>query len=125
MRSCGTCTKCCEGWLYAEINDQAIYPGKPCTHLAGNCTIYKKRPETPCKAFVCEWLADTSIPEWMKPDKSQVILIRHKDSVEMIECGQPLHAQPLEWFMTAYITGKYDNITYRIHNHPRSIRSKT
>ena len=123
MRSCGTCTKCCEGWLHGEVNGQQFYPGVPCVYLAGNCTIYKNRPENPCKAFVCEWLADTSIPEWMKPDRSQVILIRHEDSVEMIECGQLLHAQPLEWFMTAYITGKYDNITYRIHNHPRTIRS--
>lgn len=124
MRACGDCTKCCEGWLYAEVNGQTIYPGVACGYLNSRCTIYKQRPEHPCKTFVCEWLADESIPLWMRPDKSGVIIKREDDMVEMIECDPPLKTAPLEWFLMAYISGKYDNISYRIHNHSRTIRSE-
>jgi len=123
MRSCDTCTKCCEGWLSGNAYEHQFYPGVPCAYLGKGCTIYKNRPENPCKTFVCEWLADESIPYWMRPDLSGVILRRDDDVVEMIECNPPLQAQPLEWFLTAYITGKYDNVSYRIHNHPRTIRN--
>ena len=124
MRSCGPCTKCCEGWLTETVFNQQFYPGVPCAYLGTNCTIYKNRPEKPCKAFICEWLADQSVPFWMRPDQSGVILIKHEDSVEMVECDPPLRTQPLEWFLTAFILGKYDNVTYRIHNHSRTPRSK-
>ena len=29
-KECGTCTKCCEGWLGANIKGHEMYPGKPC-----------------------------------------------------------------------------------------------
>jgi hypothetical protein len=100
-----------------------MYPGVPCAYLKKDCTIYKSRPEDPCKKFVCEWLADESIPAYMQPNLSGAIIIKHDDHVEMVECDPPLKTQALEWFFMAYISGKYDNITYRIHNHPRNIRT--
>ena len=126
MRTCGSCTKCCEGWVAGQARDSHFYPGVPCDYLADNgCSIYKSRPEHPCQSFVCEWLVDRSISYYMKPDKSCIILIRRKindiEYVEMAEAGQPLSASALEWFLRAYISGKYDNISYRIHNHPRYI----
>jgi len=125
MRHCGQCTKCCEGWLSATVYAHQMYPGVPCAYLTNTCTIYKNRPENPCKAFVCEWLADESIPAYMQPNLSGAIIIKHDDHVEMVECDPPMRVQALEWFLTAYISGKYDNISYRIHNHPRHIRAQS
>ena len=124
MRHCAPCTKCCEGWLSATVYAHQMYPGVPCAYLGKDCTIYKNRPEDPCKKFVCEWLADETIPAYMQPNLSGAIIIKHEDYVEMIECDPPLKTQALEWFLIAYISGKYDNITYRIHNHPRTIRTQ-
>ena len=124
MKQCGTCTKCCEGWLHGEVNNHQFYPGVPCDYLGSNCTIYKNRPEHPCRTFVCEWLVDDTIPEYMRPDRSGAIIIKQKDYVELVECDPPLRTQALEWFLTAYISGKYDSISYRIHNHQRFIRSE-
>mgnify|MGYP000107760900 CR=1 FL=1 len=124
MKQCGSCTKCCEGWLAGNAYAHQFYPGVPCAYLDNGCTIYKSRPEKPCKTFVCEWLVDESIPAYMQPNVSGAIIIKHDDHVEMIECDPPLRTQALEWFLTAYISGKYDNITYRIHNHPRNIRTE-
>ena len=124
MKQCGSCTKCCEGWLAGNAYAHQFYPGVPCAYLGNGCTIYKNRPENPCKKFVCEWLVDESIPAYMQPNVSGAIIIKHDDHVEMVECNPPLRTQALEWFLTAYISGKYDNITYRIHNHPRNIRTE-
>ena len=124
MKQCGSCTKCCEGWLAGNAYAHQFYPGVPCAYLGNGCTIYKNRPENPCKTFVCEWLVDESIPAYMQPNVSGAIIIKHDYYVEMIECDPPLRTQALEWFLTAYISGKYDNITYRIHNHPRNIRTE-
>ena len=124
MKHCSPCTACCEGWLQAYVGQHQMYPGVPCKHLASTgCGIYKNRPEDPCKKFVCEWLVDDSIPGYMQPNVSGAIIIRHEDYVEMVECKVPLPTQALEWFLMAYISGKYNNITYRIYNHPRNIRT--
>jgi hypothetical protein len=61
----------------------------------------------------------------MQPNLSGAIIIKHDDHVEMVECDPPMRVQALEWFLTAYISGKYDNITYRIYNHPRHIRAQS
>ncbi len=76
-RSCGDCTACCDGWLKINVDGFDVYPGKPCRYSSGNgCTIYSHRPRDPCQEFVCGWLARTSpLPEWMRPDESQVILL--------------------------------------------------
>jgi hypothetical protein len=75
-KECGTCTKCCEGWLTASINGHDMFPGKPCFFLEiGNrCTIYQDRPKDPCKDFLCGWLQIEDMPKEFKPDKSGVIM---------------------------------------------------
>ena len=62
-RECGTCTKCCEGWLTGEALGHNFYPGKPCHFLAVNkgCTVYAKRPKDPCSSYKCAWLANEDI----------------------------------------------------------------
>lgn len=76
MRECGTCTKCCEGWLTGEINFRSMYPGKPCylVEIGKGCKDYDNRPLFPCKLFTCAWILDEEIPEEYKPEISGVIV---------------------------------------------------
>src|SRR5207302_526051 len=76
-RQCGTCTACCDGWLKIEVYGRKVDRGKPCPFSAGDhCTIYPTRPQDPCREFICGWLVRNSpLPEWMRPDKSDLILL--------------------------------------------------
>lgn len=77
VRICGDCTACCDGWLKIEVRGHQIFPGRACPFSSAHqCTIYKDRPDDPCRQFVCGWLVDSSpLPEWMRPDKANMILL--------------------------------------------------
>lgn len=74
-RSCGTCTKCCDGWLSATIYGQEVNIGSPCRFAQGGkgCSIYQDRPVDPCVKFECLWLQDETVPDWIKPEEAGVI----------------------------------------------------
>ena len=74
-RECGSCTKCCEGYLIANVRGNPIGNGKPCifVEIGKGCKEYSKRPKDPCKTFKCGWLDGEDIPEEFKPEKSGVI----------------------------------------------------
>jgi hypothetical protein len=75
-RQCGSCAKCCEGWLTGDINGTPLGKGSPCKFITKNgCGNYENRPNDPCRAFRCEWL-NGSIPEHMKPDVCGIIVSR-------------------------------------------------
>ena len=78
QRECGTCTSCCEGWAAGTIRGHEMHAGLHCHFLVdAKCTIYQERPVSPCRNFVCGWLADDSpFPEQFRPDKIGVIIIR-------------------------------------------------
>ena len=103
-RTCGTCTKCCEGYLSGEAFGHTFYPGKPCHFIAigKGCSIYDKRPQDPCVSYKCGWLTNTDIPEWMKPsDIDSIIDMRTLNNFEYInlrEAGNPMQAKVLSWF---------------------------
>ena len=74
-RSCGGCTKCCEGLLAGKAYGFTFGSGKSCGFLGVNgCNIYPIRPHNPCKTFQCEWTINHSLPEWLKPNRSNVII---------------------------------------------------
>ena len=74
-RSCGTCKKCCEGWLTGQAYGFEFRANKPCAFLGvSGCNIYSNRPYNPCKTFQCEWTINHSLPEWLKPDRSNAII---------------------------------------------------
>jgi len=76
-RQCGSCTKCCEGWLQADIYGHKMFPGKHCNFLKqSKCTIYDNRPDV-CRDFECGWLRDdgTLFDEWTRPDIVNHILV--------------------------------------------------
>ena len=55
-------------------------PGVAC-HFRGDhaCTIYERRPQHPCRDFVCGWLqASSPFPEEWRPDRIGVMVIPMK-----------------------------------------------
>ena len=102
-RRCGACTACCEGWAAGEIHGHAMSPGHPCHFLAGGgCTIYERRPQSPCRNFVCGWLGEPEhFPEAMRPDRLGVIVIRVRWRGEpayvLLSAGREPDDALLEW----------------------------
>jgi hypothetical protein len=82
-RGCGSCTACCDGWMAGTIRGHDMSPGTPCHFRgAGGCTIYDERPDSPCRSFVCAWLApDSPFPDELRPDRCGVIIanVRWRD----------------------------------------------
>jgi hypothetical protein len=87
VRHCGECTACCDGWVAGTFRGHEMKPGVPCHFVrAGGCSIYAERPVSPCRNFVCGWLApDSPFPEDFRPDRLGVIVIR------MAWRGQPAY----------------------------------
>ena len=101
-RACGSCNKCCEGWLHGNAHGKKFWRGRPCHYLSGGaCSIYADRPRDPCQTFQCEWLRNDDIPGWMKPDDVNAIFIaREKDGfsyLEINEAGETLRSDVLSW----------------------------
>lgn len=111
-RSCGDCTKCCEGWLVGEALGHKFYQSKPCHFIAigKGCTVYAKRPQDPCVSFKCAWLADESIPEWMKPSEVNAIITQKtKNGIEyifLVEAGSTLSSRALTWVIEYALSNK-------------------
>jgi hypothetical protein len=119
-RTCGTCTKCCEGWLQSTIHGHKMMKGIPChfVHVDKGCSIYNDRPKDPCRDFKCQWLVDYSIPEWLKPDVSNVIIkidkINGIEYLNVVETGSKLDSTVLNWLIKQIVEGKYINVSYML-----------
>lgn len=92
-RSCGACTLCCK---LLGIHELEKPQGAWCGHCkpGKGCGIYEARPPS-CRTFTCGWLADLSIPEAMRPDRSKVVLYFTTTGDRMIAACDP--AQPMAW----------------------------
>lgn len=111
-RSCEGCTRCCEGWLGANINGHEMYPGKPCFFVEQGvgCKIYVDRPEDPCKTFQCMWRADDRVPIEFKPsDIGSLITTQQINGIEylaLVECGETMRPEVVSWFMLHAVSNK-------------------
>lgn len=111
-RSCDGCTKCCEGWLTANIYGYSMSPSEGrCKFLGqGGCGIYPVRA-TLCKTFQCEWKVNSNIPYNMKPDLSDVILMtRQLDEyyyIRIVYAGKFMPNYVFEWAEAESIKGKH------------------
>lgn len=111
-RSCGDCTKCCEGWLEGQALGQNFYPGRPCHFVAigKGCSVYAKRPKEPCQLYKCGWIEDENIPEWMKPSEVDAIVdYRNINGIPYInikEAGSVLSSKVLTWVIKYALTNK-------------------
>jgi len=119
-RSCGDCTKCCEGWLTGTAHGHDFYPSKPCHFVVINkgCSIYKDRPKEPCQTFKCVWLSSKEIPEWMKPNKINAIItiqkINNHEYLSIKEAGEKLKTEVLNWLFL-YAINNNVNLNYEIN----------
>ena len=104
-RSCLGCTKCCEGWLSANIYGHDMYPGKACTFLgeARCCSIYDDRPEDPCKKFFCMWRLDLDVPEEFSPNKTGTIFTyQHDGGMKYLTAafaGKEITQEMISWLL--------------------------
>lgn len=105
-KSCEGCTSCCEGWLWGSAHGHNFFRGRPCQYVSmgKGCSIYKDRPDSPCKSYTCEWLNNQDFPMWMKPSESKVIISEVKwgienkfRAIEVLECGQKIDSKVLSW----------------------------
>ena len=126
-RSCGTCAKCCEGWLSGEAHGHAFYKGRPCFFLNKTCTIYDTRPVEPCRTYKCGWLDEPHFPEWMKPDLVNVIINRaifnDVKYYVLIESGSLLDVKVLSW-MIQWALNNNQNLVYYVDGGMNRIGSK-
>ena len=103
QRKCASCTACCEGWAAGTIRGFEMHPGLHCHFLVDKkCTIYAERPLSPCRNFVCGWLADDSpFPEEFRPDKIGVIVIRirwrNEPAYVLLSAGRDPDAALIAW----------------------------
>jgi hypothetical protein len=119
-RTCGSCTKCCEGWLTGEALGHSFFPGSPChfVTIGKGCTVYSKRPQDPCQSYKCNWLTNEDLPEWMKPDEVNAIVdFREADGIlymQVTEAGSVLESRVLSWLIQYALKNKY-NFLWRIN----------
>tara|TARA_B100002019_G_scaffold218797_1_gene191437 strand:- start:4102 stop:4680 length:579 start_codon:yes stop_codon:yes gene_type:complete len=120
-RECGTCSMCCQGYLYGEAYNAPFFPNHPChywdpeggTRGCGGCSIHQDRPAI-CVQFNCLWKQTKQMPMWMKPNNSKVLVYTRewKDStgeflrpgeslqwISAVECGQQMDSNVLSWLI--------------------------
>lgn len=115
--SCGECTACCDGWLYGQAHGISFYKGRKCAFVNDSgCSIYSERPDNPCKSFACDWLLNKTMPSWMRPDKSKVILVNREINnikyIEMMEAGQKVDSSILSWVLQTYLHNQINILYY-------------
>ncbi len=106
-RQCDECTACCEGWLWARINNTDVYVDHPCPHLSeSRCNIYAERPFNPCIKYMCAWIqTNTFYPDWMRPDKCGAIVNCNKLSWQglpvdvALPLGEKIPQKTLDWLI--------------------------
>jgi hypothetical protein len=102
-RKCDGCTKCCDGSLVGESYGHKFFPGQPCFFLILNkgCTIYEDRPNPQCTDFLCEWIKNDDIPDWLKPNNSDIIISNVDNGginqIHITKSGNKFTKESLDW----------------------------
>ena len=126
-RNCGTCAKCCEGWLHGEAYGHAFFKGRPCFFLNKTCSIYDNRPADPCRSYKCAWLAEDIFPFWMKPDLVNAIITHRKvgdiEFYSVTEAGSILDSKTLSW-LVQWALNNNKNLLYFIDGGENKIGSQ-
>lgn len=134
-RSCGDCTKCCEGWLEGVVYGHKMYRGCNCHFLESSCKIYEDRPDSPCKSYNCAWLQEEDFPGWMKPNLSSVIITKRSirvpseegmkkvDYYDVIESGRKMDSSVLNW-LVHWSLEKEKNIAYELDGKVHALGSE-
>lgn len=120
MRSCGNCTKCCEGYLEGTVKEKSFYKGKPChfVSISKGCSIYKDRPKDPCSTYQCMWKQTEDLPLWMKPSDVNAIIDKRKTPnglqyISVNEAGFRLDSRVLTWIIE-YALKSNQNLLWKV-----------
>jgi hypothetical protein len=103
VRQCGTCTACCDGWVIGTIEGHEMRPGTPCYFRGeGCCTIYERRPQKPCRDFICGWMQrNNPFPDDWRPNQLGVMVIpmkwRGRDAYILRHAGRDPDERMLAW----------------------------
>ena len=122
-RECGTCTRCCEGYLSADVkfDNRELIQLKPnacpILKIGKGCGDYENRPEVPCKNFACGWIRIEDMPEEFKPNVSGVITQYVNDPKlkywVVTKAPENPSAQLLSWIIS-YAIGNGQNVLWYI-----------
>ena len=131
-RPCGSCTKCCEGTLTANVHGQMIGQGKSCCWLSKRtgCTVYETRAPV-CKDYICEWKRDLRIPEEFKPNLTNVIFtLRYLEGgkgtyVRVTDFNVKRNEKIWNWCKEQWEKGTYKHMTYSHYPDITSIQCTT
>lgn len=128
-KSCDGCTACCSGVKPGEAYGKPFWKGRPCHFVTdAGCSIYEQRPDDPCKSFECGYKKFEWVPEWMRPDRSGVILsIANKNGIEYLEVREVnsvMRADVLSFLFIEKLSGRFDNFSYQINGGNNSIGTK-
>ena len=113
-RSCGSCTKCCEGFTSGGAYGFKFGNGVPCNFLeiGLGCTIYEDRPRHPCQTFKCQWIANSDLPEHFQPNISHIMAVRRGQKfVVLTNVGPNPNSEVIDWYKADSIKNGY-NIGY-------------
>lgn len=114
---CGTCQRCCEGWLHAKVKNKVLSPNNPCIFLNDGilkfgCSIHEERPIKPCRIFNCLWITK-NMPEKFKPSISGVIpmqnIIEKQPYIFLVNAPRYPSKELVDWFIYNY---ENSNILY-------------
>lgn len=121
-KTCGGCTACCSGTLHGSAHGIDFWKGRPCHFMSCNgCSIYEDRPDDPCKTYECGYLKFGWMPQWMRPDISDVIITQRKTEknnipyLEIMEYKGKMTAEVLSFLIMSKFSGHFDNFTYQIN----------
>lgn len=134
-KECGECTACCSGALAGQAHGHYFFKGRPCFFLKkGGCSIYEDRPENPCVGYKCGYLSEAFFPEWMRPDKCNILATprvhkylekvkendverdeeRYIPYMQLLEYGGSASAKSLWWFIEKHLEGIIPNLLIEI-----------
>lgn len=117
-RSCGSCTKCCEGYTSGGVYGIKFGNGIPChfVEIGLGCTIYEDRPRHPCQIYKCHWITNIDIPEHFKPEISHIMATRRGQKFFVLtNVGPNPNSEVIDWYK-AYCDQNGFSMAYRQDN---------
>lgn len=96
-KSCIDCTKCCEGWLTINYGGLTADPDNNCQYCKKDqgCVQYDSRPDG-CISFVCGYISDPIVPNWLKPSDSNIILVKKTGTKDYADFDQDFISETLD-----------------------------
>ena len=126
-RECGDCNLCCK-WLYLNVDNELVRPGRPCKYVGKSCTIHEKRPNV-CRNYFCAYIQGV-LPEWMKPSHCGIIVSVKKwgpnkeyQYLQAAETDKTMSVEVLSW-LVQFCSEQNVGLSYQLNGSPNYVGSK-